>query len=57
MDFATKFARGYNRNVLEALAAAGMITPEEANLHTVRVGISDLSTTELAQELLERVRS
>lgn len=54
--FVTKFARAYDRNVLEALAAADMITEEEAGLREVQVGIDRLSTEALATELLERVR-
>lgn len=36
--FAVKLARAYGGNVLEALASAGIITDEEANVHEVAVG-------------------
>ena len=55
-DFVLKFARTYNRNVLEALAAAEFITDEEAGLRDVQVGVADLPTTELLEEALRRER-
>lgn len=54
MYFVVKFARAYDRNVLEALAAAEFISDEEARLTEVKIGVSDLSTVQLAQELLDR---
>jgi hypothetical protein len=54
--FVVKFARSYNRNVLEALAAAEMITDEEAALHEVKVNVEDLTTEELAEELVRRTK-
>ena len=56
-DFVIKFARAYNRNVLEALAHADMITEEEANLREVKVGVEDLTTEELLSEALRRVKA
>ena len=55
-DFVLKFARAYNRNVLEALAEAGFITQEEANLHEVRVGVEDIDTIALLEEVIRRQR-
>lgn len=55
-DFVLKFARAYGRNVLEALAEAGFITEEESNLREVKVGVEDLTTVELLEEALKRVR-
>lgn len=55
--FVVKFARAYNRNVLEALAAAEFITDEEARLREVKVGVSDLTTVQLTEELHERAQA
>jgi hypothetical protein len=56
VGFVVKFARSYNRNVLEALAAAEMITDAEAALHEVKVNVEDLTTEELAAELVRRTK-
>lgn len=55
-DFVLKFARAYGRNVLEALVEADFITEEEAQLHEIKVGVDDLTTVELLEEALKRVR-
>lgn len=56
IGFVVKFARQYNRNVLEAVAAAEFITDAEAALREVRAHVGDLSSDELAVELLRRTR-
>ncbi|HCG01840.1 MAG TPA: hypothetical protein DEV93_15020 [Chloroflexi bacterium] len=53
--FAVQFARAFHRNVLEALAEAGLITDEEASLHEVRIGVEDMSTQQLLEELARRI--
>jgi transcriptional regulator with XRE-family HTH domain len=55
--FAVKFARAFGRPVVEALAAGGLITPEEADMREVAVGVSDLTNEELLDELRERLDS
>ena len=50
-----QFARAFNQNVLLALAESELITDAEANLHEVRIGISDLSTHQLLEELALRI--
>lgn len=54
--FVLKFARAYKRNVLEALVEGGFITDAEAKLQEVKVGVTDLTTVELLEEALRRVR-
>ena len=56
-DFVIKFARAYNRNVIEALVMADMITDEEAGLREVKVGVDDLTTEELLDEALRRIKA
>ena len=56
VSFALKFARAYGRNVLEALVEAEVISPSEAKLHEVQIGVCDLTTVELLEEVLKRVR-
>lgn len=55
--FVIKFARAYGRNVLEALAEAGFITTDEANLHAVQVGVKDLGTLDILDELRRRAEA
>ncbi|TFD51999.1 XRE family transcriptional regulator [Cryobacterium sp. Hh11] len=55
-DFVLKFARAYGRNVLEALTEAGFITESESQLHDIKVGVADLTTVELLEEVLSRLR-
>jgi len=54
--FAVKFARAYGRNVLEALVEAEVITESEAKLHEVKAAVGDLTTVELLEEALHRLR-
>jgi len=54
--FALKFARAYKRNVLEALVEAEVITEAEAKLHEVKAAVGDLTTVELLEEALHRIR-
>jgi len=54
--FVVKFARAYERNVLEALVAAEYITEEEAALHEVRIGLDEFNTLQLIDEVRERVK-
>lgn len=56
VEFVLKFARAYERPVVEALAASEYITDKEASVRTVKVGVSDLSDVDLASELLVRVQ-
>ena len=53
--FAVQFARAFDQNVLLALAEAELITDEEAKLHEVKIGIEDLSTRDLLEELARRI--
>lgn len=55
-EFVLKFARAYNRNVLEALVEAEFITEDEAKLREVKVGVRDLTDVALAEELLRRAK-
>lgn len=55
VPFVIKVAEAYGRNVLEALVAAEIITPEQADLHEVRVtSLDEYSTRELLEEVLRR---
>lgn len=57
VQFVTKFARAYGVNVQEALVAAEMITPEEAELRDVIVeDVSRMSTDTLLEELRRRTK-
>lgn len=53
--FAVQLARAFNQNVLLALTEAELITAEEADLHEVKVGIEDISTQRLLEELASRI--
>ena len=57
VEFVLKFARKYKQPVIVALAAAEYITDSEADIREVKVGVRDLSTVDLARELLERVEA
>jgi len=57
IKFVVQFARAFHRNVLEALAEAELITDEEANLHEVRIGVQDMSTHQLLEELANRIEN
>lgn len=53
--FVVQFARAFHQNVLLALAEAELITDEEASLHEVRIGVEDMSTHQLLEELASRI--
>lgn len=53
-DTAIRFARGYGRNPIEALAAAGFITTDEADLRTTDADPADLPTADLLAEIARR---
>lgn len=53
--FVVQFARAFNQNVLMALAEAEMITDEEADLHEVKIGVEDMTTQQLLEELARRI--
>lgn len=53
--FAVQFARAFHQNVLHALAEAELISDTEASLHEVKIGIEDLSTQQLLEELARRI--
>ena len=57
-NLVVKFARNYNRNVLEALVAAGFLTEGEADLREVDTGettLKEATNTELTEEILLRL--
>lgn len=53
--FVIQFARAFHQNVLLALAEAELITDEEAGLHEVRIGVEDMTTHQLLEELASRI--
>ena len=53
--FVVQFARAFHQNVLMALSESELITDEEANLHEVRIGVEDMSTQRLLEELARRI--
>lgn len=53
--FVVQFARAFHQNVLKALAEAELITDEEADLHEVRIGVEQMSTHHLLEELARRI--
>lgn len=53
--FVVQFARAFRQNVLLALAHAELITDDEADLHEVKVGIGEISTQRLLEELALRI--
>lgn len=53
--FVVQFARAFNQNVLMALAQAEMITDEEADLHEVKIGVQEMTTQQLLEELARRI--
>lgn len=55
IKFVVQFARAFHRNVLEALAEAELITDKEANLHEVKIGVEDMTTHQLLEELANRI--
>ena len=55
--FVVQFARAFHQNVLLALVESELIAEEEANLHEVRIGVEDMSTHQLLEELAHRIDS
>lgn len=53
--FVVQFARAFHQNVLQALAECELITDEEAGLHEVRIGVEDMTTHQLLEELARRI--
>lgn len=53
--FVVQFARAFHQNVLLALAEAELITDEEAGIHEVKIGVEDMTTHELLEELAHRI--
>jgi len=53
--FVVQFARAFHQNVLLALVESELITDEEANLHEVRIGVEDMTTHQLLEELAQRI--
>lgn len=53
--FVVQFARAFNQNVLMALAQADLITDEEADLHEVKIGVQEMTTQQLLEELARRI--
>jgi len=53
--FVVQFARAFNQNVLKALAEAELITDDEAGLHEVKIGVTEMSTHQLLEELARRI--
>ena len=55
--FVVQFARAFHRNVLEALVEAELITDDEADLREVRIGVRDISTHQMLEELANRIEN
>lgn len=53
--FVVQFARAFHQNVLLALAESELITDEEAGIHEVKIGVEDMTTHELLEELASRI--
>lgn len=53
--FVVQFARAFGENVLHALAEAGLITDTEADIHEVKIGVEEIPTTALLEELARRI--
>ena len=53
--FVVQFARAFHQNVLLALAESELITDEEASLHEVKIGVEDMTTQQLLEELAKRI--
>lgn len=53
--FVVQFARAFHQNVLMALVEAELITDEEADLHEVKIGVEDMTTHALLEELAHRI--
>lgn len=53
--FVVQFARAFNQNVLLALAMAELITDEEADIHEVKIGVEEMTTQQLLEEVGRRI--
>lgn len=53
--FVVQFARAFNQNVLLALAEAELITDSEADLHEVKIGVQEMTTQQILEELARRI--
>ena len=53
--FVVQFARAFGQNVLQALAEAELITDDEAGIHEVKIGVADMTTHCLLEELARRI--
>ncbi len=53
--FVVQFARAFQQNVLQALAESELITDAEAGLHEVKIGVREMSTQQLLEELARRI--
>jgi transcriptional regulator with XRE-family HTH domain len=53
--FVVQFARAFNQNVLMALAQADLITDAEADLREVKIGVQEMTTQQLLEELARRI--
>jgi len=53
--FVVQFGRAFNQNVLLALAEAELITDDEANLHEVKIGVQEMTTSQLLEEVARRI--
>lgn len=53
--FVVQFARAFGLNVIQALAEAELITDQEADIREVKIGIKDLATQQLLEELARRI--
>ncbi|NKS54749.1 hypothetical protein GS500_18155 [Rhodococcus hoagii] len=56
-DFVVKLVRAYGGSVLDGLVAAGFITQSEASVRIQKQRVTELSDTELANELLRRAKA
>lgn len=56
VDFVLKFARSFDRPVIEALVESEYITDDEADIREVKVGAADLTDLEIAREHFERAQ-
>jgi transcriptional regulator with XRE-family HTH domain len=53
--FVVQFARAFHQNVLKALAEAELISDDEASLHEVKIGVEQMTTHQLLEELANRI--
>lgn len=55
--FVVQFARAFHQNVLLALAESELISDDEANIHEVKIGVKDMTTHQLLEELANRIEN